>query len=152
MSGNTQRFHFVTLTEKSAPEIFEIERKARSHPMSEQTIAGCFGRLYHNIGVYLGDRLIGFAIVHQVIDEATLTDICVAPDAQGSGHGKALMSQVISTSKQRGAAVLRLEVRASNTNAVKLYKKAGFAETGRRADYYPAKSGREDAILMELRC
>jgi ribosomal-protein-alanine N-acetyltransferase len=36
--------------------------------------------------------------------------------------------------------------------AVALYHALQFDEMGVRRDYYPAKNGREDAILMEWKC
>ena len=36
----------------------------------------------------------------------------------------------------------------SNTRAVKLYQDLGFNEIGNRKGYYPAKKGREDALVM----
>jgi len=41
-----------------------------------------------------------------------------------------------------------LEVRVSNVAAYRLYQKLGFDEIGLRKDYYPARVGREDAILL----
>ena len=41
-----------------------------------------------------------------------------------------------------------LEVRPSNDMAMKLYSDAGFDEVGMRRNYYPAKHGREDALIM----
>ena len=41
-----------------------------------------------------------------------------------------------------------LEVRPSNPAAIALYHDEGFNEIGRRPNYYPAKKGREDAIVM----
>ena len=151
MSHKSNHYHLANLTQESVPEIFEIEYKAHRHPMSESNIASCFGQLYHNIGIYQNDLLVGFAIVHQVVDEATLMDICITPEVQGLGLGKTLMDEVIKSSKVRDAVVLQLEVRASNNSAIELYKKANFTETGCRTDYYPTDSGREDAVLMELR-
>jgi ribosomal-protein-alanine N-acetyltransferase len=45
---------------------------------------------------------------------------------------------------------LWLEVRASNTAAIALYESLGFNEATIRRNYYPAKEGREDAIIMAL--
>ena len=41
-----------------------------------------------------------------------------------------------------------LEVRPSNTAAINCYNAAGFNEIGSRKDYYPARDGREDALLF----
>jgi ribosomal-protein-alanine N-acetyltransferase len=102
------------------------------------------------LGIKLQDGLLGFAIVQQIIDEATLLDICVAPDKQGSGFGSLLMQQLIDDAKDAGAVVLMLEVRQSNEAAKYLYEKVGFIESGRRKNYYPTDDGYEDAILMDL--
>ena len=45
-------------------------------------------------------------------------------------------------------AFLTLEVRESNTPAIQLYMKHGFAQVGRRKDYYQAP--KEDALIMTL--
>jgi ribosomal-protein-alanine N-acetyltransferase len=41
-------------------------------------------------------------------------------------------------------------VRTSNISAIALYENVGFNEMAIRRNYYPAKSGREDAILMGM--
>jgi [ribosomal protein S18]-alanine N-acetyltransferase len=41
-----------------------------------------------------------------------------------------------------------LEVRPSNQRARTIYEHLGFAAIGLRRGYYPAVSGREDAIVM----
>jgi ribosomal-protein-alanine N-acetyltransferase len=43
-----------------------------------------------------------------------------------------------------------LEVRPSNSAARALYARAGFREIGLRRGYYPAREGREDALVLEL--
>jgi ribosomal-protein-alanine N-acetyltransferase len=47
-----------------------------------------------------------------------------------------------------GAARMFLEVRPSNVAARALYERTGFQPIGRRPRYYPARDGREDAIVM----
>ena len=141
----------VELTMSDSKQIASIEHLAHSHPMSESNIQSCFGHLYHNLGLKIEDQLVGFAIVHQVVDEATLMDICVAPNTQGQGVGKVLMNELINAAKKRDVAFIQLEVRASNQSAIRLYLNSGFEKTGIRKDYYPSAEGREDAILMELK-
>ena len=50
----------------------------------------------------------------------------------------------------RGAHRVFLEVRPSNGPAIALYHDEGFNEIGRRPRYYPARDGREDALVMAL--
>lgn len=139
------------LGQHDAPNMAFIESEAHSHPMSEGALVDCFGPLYRCSGLYRDDVLLGFAIVQQIVDEATLFDICVLPSAQGKGLGKLLLEQVIADAQNHGAQVLMLEVRASNMAAIGLYQRLGFTEIGRRKGYYPTIDGREDAVLMDLR-
>ncbi|MCL2918061.1 ribosomal protein S18-alanine N-acetyltransferase [Shewanella litorisediminis] len=141
----------VSLSRQDAPIMALIELKAHSHPMSEGALADCFGPLYRCSGLYEDDALLGFTIVQQIVDEATLFDICVLPSAQGKGLGKLLLQQVIADAQRHSAQVLMLEVRASNRAAISLYQRLGFTEIGRRKGYYPTADGREDAVLMDLR-
>ena len=43
-----------------------------------------------------------------------------------------------------------LEVRPSNTTAIRLYLSMGFEQVGSRRGYYQAASGREDAAVLKL--
>ncbi|MCL1079508.1 ribosomal-protein-alanine N-acetyltransferase [Parashewanella spongiae] len=145
------QFKFVTTKKQHLEQILEIENSAHSYPWSESNLSSCFSRLYHNTGVELNGKLVAFSIIHQVVDESTLMDICVHPNYQGFGFGKQLLIHAIDQAKNRNSAVMMLEVRASNHKALSLYEHLGFTETHRRKEYYQADSKREDAIMMELR-
>jgi [ribosomal protein S18]-alanine N-acetyltransferase len=43
-----------------------------------------------------------------------------------------------------------LEVRPSNTTAIRLYQSIGFEQVGTRRGYYQALNGREDAAVLKL--
>ncbi|MDB2387369.1 ribosomal protein S18-alanine N-acetyltransferase [Shewanella sp.] len=142
--------NLVTLSSQSTPEMALIATRAHSHPMSELTIQSCFGDLYVCTGIYLGDELCGFTILHQIFEDATLMDICVEPSHQGKGYGKTLLDNVVSLARKKDAEVLLLEVRESAVAAQALYAKTGFTRSGIRKGYYKTESGTEDAILMSL--
>ncbi|GIU29113.1 ribosomal protein S18-alanine N-acetyltransferase [Shewanella sp. MBTL60-007] len=142
--------NLIELSESFAPQMTSIAAKAHSHPMSEASIRSCFGDLYSSFGVFDSDKLCGFAILHQIFEDATLMDICVDPSYQGRGFGKALLNAVIAIAKDRGAEVLLLEVRQSGGTARALYETLGFETTGVRKGYYKTEAGSEDAILMQL--
>ena len=123
---------------------------AHSHPMSKATIESCFGNFYHSFGAYHNNQLVGFVILHQLFEEATIMDICINTEYQGQGYGNELLKFAIKFIQQSDAEVFMLEVRESNAAAINLYKKKGFLETGLRKDYYKTLTGTENAILMKL--
>ena len=53
-------------------------------------------------------------------------------------------------SGEHGARQIFLEVRESNSVAIKMYLNHGFNEVGRRLHYYPTAIGREDALVYGL--
>ena len=87
-------------------------------------------------------------VVRVVGDEAELLTICVDPDAQGAGRGRAMLNRLIAEAQARGAAAMFLEVAADNAAALALYNAAGFVQTGRRAGYYRRGGGVVDALVM----
>ncbi len=70
------------------------------------------------------------------------------PDRRRQGHGATMLHFLMEEARKRGARCMLLEVRASNSSAIRLYRKFGFNETGMRRGYYPAQGGREDAVLF----
>jgi ribosomal-protein-alanine N-acetyltransferase len=61
-----------------------------------------------------------------------------------------LLEHMLKIAKNHKATNMFLEVRPSNVSAIALYENMGFCEMATRRGYYPAKEGREDAILMGL--
>lgn len=93
-----------------------------------------------------GGELMGYLCFSSVLDEGSVDNIAVAPKWQRQGAADALMNAALDRARSLALAFITLEVRASNAAAIALYKKHGYAEVGRRKDYYRAP--REDAILM----
>lgn len=93
-------------------------------------------------------KLIGHAVYALLVDEAELLDIVVAPDWQQQGLGGQFMDFLMHEAQAAGAGKMFLEVRASNLAAQALYQRKGFQSVGLRRNYYPARQGREDALLM----
>jgi ribosomal protein S18 acetylase RimI-like enzyme len=70
---------------------------------------------------------------------------------RGRGVGSALLQAAIDRARGQGLHKLCLEVFPHNTAAIALYRKAGFAEEGRRLRQYRRASGELwDAIVMGL--
>ena len=92
--------------------------------------------------------VIGFALGRIVLKEAELLLLAVRQDGQRKGIGRMLLDRFILVAASRGADRLHLEVRAGNP-AMNLYLKAGFAEVGRRKNYYTGSDGQiYDALTL----
>ncbi|MBK5276938.1 MAG: ribosomal protein S18-alanine N-acetyltransferase [Desulfuromonadales bacterium] len=90
--------------------------------------------------------LAGYVCLTSLFEEAQILDIAVAPDLRGRGIALALMEYAIALALEKGAEVLALEVRSTNTAAIALYERLGFIRRGLRPRYY---EGIDDAVLME---
>jgi ribosomal-protein-alanine N-acetyltransferase len=97
-----------------------------------------------------GGQLLAYAIVMLALDEAHLLNLSVARDAQRAGLGWRTLQWMAEVSRDHGARTMLLEVRPSNPAAQRLYERYGFQHIGVRRGYYPAKDGREDAIVMRI--
>lgn len=93
-------------------------------------------------------RIEGFVVFSQVLDEGCIHNIAVHPSQQRKGRGCSLLRAALVEMKRNGAARCYLEVRASNSAARALYDRFSFQLDGQRSGYYPTAHGREDAVLM----
>lgn len=108
-----------------------------------------FGDLLASHLVFLCPHASGFALGRAVAGEAELLTLAVHPEHRHAGIGRGLLSDFESEARRRGAVTAFLEVAADNRPAIALYKSAGYAETGRRKDYYRAAAGGHvDAAIM----
>ncbi|MFZ5641977.1 MAG: ribosomal protein S18-alanine N-acetyltransferase [Bacillota bacterium] len=93
-------------------------------------------------------RVVGYAGMWIVLDEAHITNVAIHPDYRGKGYGRALMTELLTRAAVLGGVKITLEVRVSNKAARSLYKSLGFVEMGMRRKYYTDND--EDAIIMWL--
>lgn len=116
------------------------------------TAAQCAG-LLPMTGVWLllatrDDQVVGFALARRILNEAELLLLAVRRGHQRQGIGEMLLAAFVEASAKRGAQRLHLEVRDGN-HAVKLYGKFGFAQVGRRRNYYTGRDGQVyDALTL----
>lgn len=96
------------------------------------------------LAVEPGDDLCGYVGVSVSGGQADILTIGTAPRVQGRGLGRRLLEHAADTARDAGAEVLHLDVAADNEPALRLYRRHGFSELGRRAGYYAGA----DAILM----
>jgi ribosomal-protein-alanine acetyltransferase len=85
-----------------------------------------------------GKTIAGYSLVafRRGARVARLYSIALQRQERGRGLGGSLLAASEKAARGHGATSLRLEVRASNRRAIKLYKKAGYQQFGRIDDYY----------------
>jgi [ribosomal protein S18]-alanine N-acetyltransferase len=152
---------FEPLTALWLDEVMHIEQQAYAHPWSRANFADSIQTGYQmqvlTANAVAGtDKhpILGYFVAMKGFEEVHLLNITVAPEHQGQGWARAMLEALAVWSRGQAAEWLWLEVRASNTRALKVYQDHGFKLVSRRQDYYPAgpkANGREDAIVMSLK-
>lgn len=144
-----KNYKLVPMDRSHIREIAQLERECFSDPWSEASLEE---ELYNPLASFIvaqrpDGAVLGYAGLHAVMDEGYIDNIAVRADYRGQGIADDLLDVFVRFG-QAHLAFLTLEVRPSNQAAIQLYYKHGFAQVGRRKDYY--KQPREDAIIMTL--
>ncbi|HKA76413.1 MAG TPA: ribosomal protein S18-alanine N-acetyltransferase [Pseudolabrys sp.] len=96
----------------------------------------------------IGAKLAGFIMSRVVEDEAEILSVAVAGRQRGRGLARQLLTLHLRRLAGLGARAVFLEVDEHNDPALRLYRRAGFHEVARRADYYPGSSGAAAALVL----
>jgi ribosomal-protein-alanine N-acetyltransferase len=128
--------------------VLEIERLSFSSPWPayafEQELTA--NRLAHYVVARSDQRVVGFAGIWLMVDEAHITTFGVHPDHRRRGVGRRLLLRLAEMAIELGTSRMTLEVRVSNVAAQALYQSFGFRVAGRRIAYYSDDG--EDALVM----
>ena len=130
--------------------VMAIEQRAYPFPWTRGIFRDCLVADYPARVLECDGEVIGYGMLSIAADEAHILNVCAAPEVQGCGHGRRLVRALLQVARGRGVQRVFLEVRPSNLPAIALYHAEGFNEIGRRPRYYPARQGREDAIVMAM--
>lgn len=144
-----KNYKLVPMDRGHIKEIAQIECECFSLPWSEAALEE---ELYNPQASFIvaqraDGAVLGYAGLHVAADEGYIDNIAVRADYRRQGIADDLLDVFV----RFGAvnlAFLTLEVRPSNEAAIDLYFKHGFAQVGRRKDYY--QDPKEDAIIMTL--
>ncbi len=130
--------------------VMVIEPMIYSHPWTRGNFSDSLNSGYSAWVLEENQKMIGYALLMMVLDEAHLLNLSIAKDQQKQGLGRYLLEHMLQIAKNYKASNMFLEVRPSNISAIALYENMGFCEMALRRNYYPAHNGREDAVLMGL--
>ncbi|MBE7055823.1 MAG: ribosomal-protein-alanine N-acetyltransferase [Ruminococcaceae bacterium] len=135
------------LDESYISEIAGLEAVCFSDGWSEQMVRESFRYPGAEVfGIFSENKLVGYYVAGQILDEGELMSICVLPDYRGNGFGKMLMNHMDQIFIAKKASCVFLEVREGNTPARNLYKDSKFKEIGLRKGYY--QDNGENAVIM----
>ena len=133
------------MTAADVPSVAALEKLCFSDPWSVSSIAS---ELDNPLSLWLVWEEDGTAAaylgVQRVPPQANVMNVAVSPALRRRGIARALFAEL----ERRLPEIeeLFLEVRASNSGAIALYRTLGFEQVGRRPNYY--LDPREDALIL----
>lgn len=136
-------------SEADVSQIHEIETLCFALPWSEASI---MHDLTDNVvarWLVLEDgagRVLAYAGMWFVLDEAHVCNVAVHPDFRRMGYGRRIFEALCALAMDNSMAMMTLEVRRSNAAAQALYHQCGFLDVGYRKRYY--EDNQEDALIM----
>lgn len=139
--------NYIPLMQEHVKQIAQLETQCFSLPWSERSISSeILNPLSYWLVAVDGDVVAGYVGSQSVMGEADMMNIAVLPEYRRKGIAKVLVEKLIYGLQERNVHCLTLEVRASNIAAISLYEQLGFAQIGRRPNYYSAP--KEDALIL----
>lgn len=149
--GTVEEMPEVLIREMNADDVEQviaIERVAYSFPWSEGIFRDCLRVGYICRIVELGAVVVGYCVMSTGAGEAHVLNLCVREEFRCRGIGGKLLEHLMDVARASNVAEAFLEVRPSNTPAIRLYQSQGFVQIGVRRGYYQAAGGREDAVVL----
>lgn len=142
------RFHNMQAADLD--EVMAIEDAVYEFPWTRGNFNDSIRAGYSCWVARLDGEMVGYCIVLIGADEAHLLNLSVAASRQRRGFGRRLLVHALRVACDHAARLLFLEVRPGNAPARQLYAASGFRQIGLRKNYYPARGGREDALVLAL--
>ncbi|GAA3024172.1 ribosomal protein S18-alanine N-acetyltransferase [Tetragenococcus solitarius] len=145
-----KQFFIREMTSDDIKELLQLERAVyageipwtRSAFLSE--LYSRYAHLY--LCVLYQEKIVGFIGSRASLNDLHVTHVAVHPDFQKVGIGSFLLDEVEAFAYRQHCQTISLEVRISNIDAKRLYRKLGYETTKRLEKYYT--TGNEDALYM----
>ena len=137
------------ICEADVRQIHEIETLCFAMPWSEESIRKDVEENVVARWLVLDDgegRVLAYAGMWFVLDEAHVCNVAVHPDHRRKGYGMLIFSELEKLAQENSMAMMTLEVRRSNIAVQNLYHACGFLDVGYRKRYY--EDNKEDALIM----
>jgi [ribosomal protein S18]-alanine N-acetyltransferase len=132
-------------------DVVGLERAAYQFPWSEGIFRDCLRVGYVCRVITVDRQVMAYGVMSLGAGEAHILNLCVSAAYRCRGVGRRLLESLIERAHAAGMSEAFLEVRPSNTTAIRLYLALGFEQVGMRRGYYQAVGGREDAAVLRRR-
>jgi ribosomal-protein-alanine N-acetyltransferase len=139
-----------TMLEPDVTSVVAIERAAYQFPWSEGIFRDCLRVGYVCRVACVNEEVVAYGVMSVGAGEAHILNLCVNAHFRCRGVGRQLLRYLVDRARSAGMGEAFLEVRPSNTAAIRLYQSMGFEQVGIRRGYYQAVGGREDAAVLKL--
>ena len=127
--------------------IEEIERRSYPTPWSRSMFASELAKPSSIcLGAFDAENLAGYLIISRYVDAWHVMNVAVSPEYRRRGIATMMLDRLFELTAGDGRRGYTLEVRVSNTDAIRLYERVGFKARGIRRGYYT--DNREDALIM----
>ncbi|KFN90089.1 ribosomal protein S18p-alanine acetyltransferase [Tetragenococcus muriaticus 3MR10-3] len=141
------------ITSEDIKDLLKLEREVytgetpwpRSAFLTE--LHSSYSHLY--LCVLYQNKIVAFIGGRVFFGDTHITHIAVHPDFQRLGIASFLLQEIEAFAYRQHCQTLSLEVRISNIDAKRLYRKSGYEAKKRLANYY--RKGNEDALYMVKR-
>lgn len=128
-------------------DLIELEKECFAyHWTREQFLMGLKKGVFKILGVRDKGSLTGYIAFSLIEDEMEILNLAVLPTHRKQGLATALLGRAFEICRKKGITKSFLDVKESNTPAIKLYRNFGYVEIGVRRKYYP--DTKEDALLF----
>jgi ribosomal-protein-alanine N-acetyltransferase len=136
------------MLESDVPYVLAVESAAYQFPWSEGIFRDCLRVGYTCRVLDINGDIAGYGIMSMGAGEAHILNVCVRTEFQCLGFGRKILMYLLERARSSGMQEAFLEVRPSNSAAIRLYQSVGFEPVGVRRGYYQAAVGREDASVL----
>lgn len=135
------------IEEKDIDALLVMEQELFSMPWTRKDFQDQIEKDYnHCLVAEVDGQVVGCINMLLLCGEGSIEKVMVDKRNQGKHIGQELVGALFTLGEQLKTEAYTLEVRVSNTPALKLYQKMGFVEEGIRPGFYDKP--KEDAVIM----
>lgn len=143
----------VKIIEADLTNLDDIEKIEQNLKIRNLSFVSLENDLKSNNNVFFmaiqNGKALGYIAFETLYDHIDITSIAVYENYRHMGIATLLLNRVIAMCTKKNYTSIFLEVRVSNTPAIKLYEKLGFNKIHIRPNYYKTKDLTEDAYVYK---